>query len=114
MKLIELVAFNLATLLAGARGARLLIHDEWPPTARLRTWYLNRTGTSPWSVLFTCHYCMAPWTVLAAWLPGWFVFDLWAQTADRWGPWGAAWWFTCGWLSLAYLAATYVSYDGSD
>lgn len=108
--LLTWLALCAVTVGTGARLARLLVHETFPPTARLRVWYIGWTaGKGDWGDLATCHYCMAAWTTLAAWGAGWGALGLFGSVG-----WPTFFWFPAGWLTLAYLAAILVTYDGSD
>jgi hypothetical protein len=105
-----IVAAAIVAFVAVGRAARLLTHDDWPPAARVRAWWINKTEVrggwrAEWSGLFTCPFCMAPylalgdltWVVLAGVEPD--------------GFWSNAWWFVNGWAALSYAAAILVAYD---
>jgi hypothetical protein len=47
--------------LAVYRATRLLQQDEVPPVARLRERLMQRYGTSPWSALLDCPWCLSVW-----------------------------------------------------
>lgn len=82
-----------------ARLTRLLVFDTYPPSAWVRARWDAITHDGPWSVLVHCGYCAAPWigVITLAW--GW-------ASGLHW-----SWWLFYGFLTLAYLSATYVSWD---
>ena len=56
---------ELATWLAVYRATRLLQRDEVPPLPELRAKLMDRYGTSRWSVLMDCPWCLAIWLAAA-------------------------------------------------
>jgi hypothetical protein len=97
-----LVAFVLGVVAVG-RAARLLTHDDFPPAARFREWWVKSTGD--WNTLFICPFCLAPY--LAAGNLAWAVWS--GLDWDHF--WGAAWWITNTWAAVSYLAAILVTRD---
>lgn len=96
-----IIAFLVGTV-AVARLTRLVVFDQYPPAAWLRSKWDSWTNTSMWNPLLHCGYCTAPW-IAAPWLAwGWFT-DL-----------QAAWWLASLWLAGSYLAAIVVVHDGDD
>lgn len=51
--------------LAVARLVHLLQQDEVWPVREARDWYLERTGTSRWSMLAECPSCLSVWVAAA-------------------------------------------------
>lgn len=52
----------LLVCLTAYRATRLVVADEWPPTAWLRGWVIGRTGEeSAWSYLVHCPWCSGLW-----------------------------------------------------
>lgn len=94
-------AFVLAVVSA-ARLTRLLVWDSYPPSARLRAKWDAITNDGPWAVLVHCGYCFGLWSAL-------FIVG-WAWLSDlHW-----TWWLFCGWLTVGYLAAIVMAFDGDD
>jgi hypothetical protein len=48
-------------LLAVYRATRLLQRDDLPPLPALREKLMDRYGTSPWSALLDCPWCLSIW-----------------------------------------------------
>lgn len=95
--------------LAAARLTRLVIYDSFPPSAWIRTKWDNWTEGNSWNPLLHCHYCLAPWILLAAMLLGIACgIPVPGDGIER------LWWFAVTWLGLAYIASIVVSYDGDD
>lgn len=105
------VAVVATTVLSVARLARLLVIDKFPPIKHFRDKYENRTDGSDWQWLALCAFCMAPWVAIA--IIGWGVLAGVYPTDPGTGFWVQAWWLFNGWLSVSYLAGTYVARDGS-
>lgn len=82
-----------------ARLARLLVFDGYPPVAWLRARWDAATGESGWNQLMHCAFCLAPWLAIPTIWWGW-------ASGLHW-----SWWVFYGWLTISYLAATFVSWD---
>ena len=98
------VAFAIIACLSSARITRLATHDAFPPIVWLRLKYDDLTNDGDWSLLVHCQYCFGVWA--AAFVVGWAYLS----GLDGW--WGEAWWWFNGFLSVAYMAAIMMSYDG--
>ena len=95
--------------IASARITRLVIFDHYPPMVWLRITWDRYTGNSSWNLLLHCGYCLAPWVALVAGALGcWSLGIEFSTLVDHW------WLAVCVWLSVAYLAAITVAYDGED
>ena len=92
----------IACTIASARLTRLLVHDRYPPVARLRAGWDALTRDGAWSELVHCNYCASPYLTAALW---------WPLYATQCWPFG---WYVAAliWLGMCYLAAIIVSYDG--
>jgi hypothetical protein len=94
---ILIVAFAIGVL-GTARITRLLVDDDWPPSAWLREQYVTRVPEQ-WEGLAECPFCLAPWIALLEVLTAW-IFDL------------PAWWFAGNvWMGGSYLASMIVVRD---
>jgi hypothetical protein len=98
------VAAAIVACLSAARITRLVTHDAFPPFVRVRIWYDDLTNENEWSLLLHCQYCFGVWA--AGFVVGWGYLS----GLDGW--WGTAWWLFNGWMSVAYMAAIIMSYDG--
>lgn len=98
----EMVAAFIFAIGATARLTRLLVFDHFPPSVWLRDRYSALTNDGPWSVLMECGYCVAVWASAAVVASGYFTDFHWV------------WWLVTGWLTVAYLGAVFVAYDGDD
>lgn len=94
----EMVTAALIGVLSVARTARLLVHDVFPPSIRIRIWWDDHVRGG-WNKLLHCQFCLTPY--MAAVMAAWFWYS------D--GHW--TWWVINGVWGLSYLAATFVSYD---
>jgi hypothetical protein len=103
----EWVAAFVFASLSSARLTRLVVWDSYPPVARLRAWWDSKTEDSEWNLLLHCGYCFGAWASLAIF--GWFTIDLVLDGHVHW-----SWWAFNGWLSVAYLAAIIMAYDGEE
>jgi len=56
---------ELAEWLACYRAVRLLQRDDVPPLPQLRAKIMDRYGTSPWSALLDCPWCLSVWVAAA-------------------------------------------------
>ena len=86
-------------LIGTARFVRLVVADEFPPSMALRMGWSRLTNDGPWSKLFSCMWCFAPYAVAAnlAWA---------ALSNLHW-----SWWLFNGWLAASYLASWIVFHD---
>lgn len=100
-----LIPAILIAVLGVGRMARLITHDEFPPSRWWRAVWQDRiTANHPgWSLLFICFWCLSPWIMLVA--IGWFLLTLQVE----WVAW--AWWLFWGWLALSYVASMIVARD---
>lgn len=98
-----------------ARAVRLVVHDTWPPIKTLRDRWRARTGQvvdgdlvdGPWTDLFTCPFCFAPYpTAVAVAAAVWA--GVWSPDLDTAAGW---WWVLAVWASGSYLAAMVVLRD---
>lgn len=96
--LITILAVVVGILSVG-RITRLLTQDTFPPSVWLRIKWDNLTNDGPWTILFHCHWCLAPWITIPIGLWGW-LSDL------HW-----TWWVFNVWLAAAYLASMVVQFD---
>lgn len=123
-----LVAYVVGVV-ALARAVRLVTSDTWPPIARARERWKRLTavrdpqGTvlmdpdsepayseplaGPWTPLFTCPFCFAPYPAAAA-----VATAIWAGvwTPDL-GTLAGWWWLLAVWASGSYAAAMVVLRD---
>jgi len=93
---------GLLLLVGSARIVRLIAFDTYPPATWLRMKWDDRTHQSAWNELLHCAYCLAPWIVLINGAVGWAT------------EWHIIWLAINAWLTVAYLAAALVAYDGDD
>lgn len=93
------VAAAVVGVLSTARITRLVTQDSFPPAARLRIWWDNRTKDNAWAPLIRCHWCFAPWAGA--------VILAWAALTDL----QPAWWYVNGWLAGSYVASMVVERD---
>lgn len=77
-----------------------MTEDEWPPVQWVRNKWIAVTNGSGWELLFLCPYCMAPYIAAATLITGW------------WSDLHFLWWAFFGWLSVSYLSAIVVAFDG--
>lgn len=101
--LVLLAAFVIGVI-AVARAARLVTHDDWPPGAWVRNWWVTHTNES-WGTLFLCPFCMAPYLAAID-----LIWAVWSGVNPH-QFWGAAWWVVNVWAAAAYLAAIVVARD---
>lgn len=97
-----LVAAVLTGIISSARLTRLVIHDDFPPSVRLRIIWDNLTDGSGWNKLLHCHWCFAAWVSLPILLWGYFSELHWS------------WWLFNGWTAGHYLASMLVERDEKD
>lgn len=96
---LETIAAFVVGVLAVARFTRLIVDDDFPPTAAIRDWYIVKTGEGKWSDLVQCPFCFATWPGLLNLLVAW-LSDL--------AVW---WWLPNIWFAGIYLAAMVVVRD---
>lgn len=96
------VAAFVLSVVASARITRLVVFDHWPPAVWFRMKWDQWTNDGPWSFLVHCGYCFNVWAALAVVGSGWL------------SDWHTAWWLVTGWLSVSYLGAVFVAFDGDD
>lgn len=89
--LVLLAAFVLGVLTV-ARVTRLLIDDDFPPIAWVRTRYIGAVPEK-WGKLFECPWCMAPYVAMADILWAW-------GSGLHW-----SWWLGNVWAAASWLAA---------
>jgi hypothetical protein len=87
-----LIAATIVGIVGVARLTRLIVDDDWPPVAWVRSQYLMR-AKGEWGVLVTCPFCVSPY--FAAGSLAWAIL-----TDLHW-----SWWLFHGWLAVAYAAA---------
>lgn len=87
---------------ATARLTRLIVFDTYPPAAWVRVQWHRITRDGSWAKLVDCAYCAAPY--VAAGILAW----------GYWTGWQTAWVIVCAWLTVSYLAAIWVRFDGDD
>lgn len=118
MHALTLLAAYVLAVIATARAVRLIVHDDYPPTAALRRWWFNQTVAKggwrkDWAPVIVgrdggsgCPFCCAPYVaavvltieiVVGVWSPGW--------------SWASVWWVGAVWASLSYLASMLVVRD---
>jgi hypothetical protein len=86
-------------VLSVGRMSRLVVEDDWPPTAWFRNRWVDWFNTSAWSGLVLCVFCVSPYIAAAV--------LAWAVLSDlHW-----SWWAFNGWLAASYLAAIVVARD---
>lgn len=105
-----ILAFTIGVIAVG-RAARLLVHDDFPPAAALRSWWGRHLPEAWQSILWNddtgtgCPFCMAPY--LAAGNLAW----IWVAGVEPDGFWSLAWWAVNLWAAGSYLAAILVVRD---
>lgn len=98
----------LAILVIGtARIVRLIAFDAYPPAAWLRVKWDDATHQSDWNKLLHCAYCLAPWVAILNLI----AYEL---TLNLGEAYLSAWYLANLWLTVSYLAAILVAYDGDD
>lgn len=96
------VAAAVVAVLSTARITRLVTWDEFPPSVWLRVKWDTLTHDGSWALLAHCGYCFGLWA--ASVVVGWGYLS-----GFHW-----TWWLFNGWLSVGYLAAVFMAYDGED
>ena len=98
-------------VLGGARLVRLVVHDDFPPTRAIRTWWAAKTSyvhedgsviEGSWTKVLTCHWCFAPYAMAAVFASAYFL------------DFNAVWWIGWGWAAASYLASMVVERDEKD
>lgn len=97
-----LAAIPIAALGIG-RLTRLIVHETFPPMAKIRAFWDNATDKSDWNLLFHCHWCMSFWVTVGCAL--WFFIGMWVFWI------AVAWFIFFGLFALAYLAGMIVERD---
>lgn len=92
VNLTTIVAFIIGVIAVG-RFTRLVVDDDFPPVAKIRDWYIVKTGDGPWSDLVQCPFCFATWPAIANLLLAW------ASDLAWW------WWIPNLWFAGSYMAA---------
>lgn len=96
------MAIAVVSVISTARITRLMTWDVFPPVVWLRIHWDRLTRDGSWTPLLHCGYCFAVWA--AAFVVGWgYVSD-----------WNVVWWLFNGGLSVAYLGAILMAFDGDD
>lgn len=95
-----ILAFAIGTL-GTARITKLLVEDQFPPTAKLRNaWVKTFTNRdSDWVELFLCGFCMSVWVAGANIAVAYF------------SDFHTVWWVLNGWLAAAYLSGIIIARD---
>jgi hypothetical protein len=112
--LLLLVAYVVGVL-GVARAVRLVTSDSWPPIAALRDRWKVRSGTivdgdlepGPWTDLFTCPFCFAPYPTAVA-VAAAVGSGVWSPDLHTLAGW---WWVLAVWASASYAAAMVVLRD---
>lgn len=96
-------AWYLTAVIAGtlgtARATRLIVDDQYPPSAWLRNKWRELTNDGPWATLIDCAFCAAPY-IAAINLAYAVLSDL------HW-----SWWLLNGWAAVSYAASIVVVRD---
>jgi len=87
------------SVLGVGRIVRLLVHDDFPPSVALRTWWVRVTRGGAWNKVLTCHFCLPPYLMAISWVWGW-ASDL------HW-----TWWVAHLFAGATYLTSILVAYD---
>lgn len=87
-----------------ARAVRLLVHEDFPPVAWIRSTWIKIVRGEPWSAVVTCHWCNAPYLVAGSML--WFAAGLWLYQ-----PILVAWWVVHLWAAASYAVSWVVHHD---
>lgn len=96
--LLMLAAIATAVLCVG-RLSRIVVHDDFPPAAWVRSKWSAFTKYGTWSKLLTCFWCFTPWLML-------FCLTWGILSSLHWS-WFAFW----GWLGLSYLSSMVIARD---
>lgn len=101
---LPIVLLTIAVAVIGvARLTRVVVYDEFPPTAWWREMWAGWFHGTGWDKLFLCWWCFSFWAALAC--VGWFIGGLYVD----WVMW--AWWIFWGTFALAYLAPMLIVRD---
>ena len=93
-----IVAAVVVGVVGVARLTRLLVDDDWPPSAWFRSWF-QRTVPASWAILVTCPFCAAPYFAALALAWAWLTDLHWT------------FWVFWGWLAGSYVASMIVVRD---
>lgn len=112
---LALLVLSIVGVLGIARAVRLVTSDSWPPIKALRDRWKVRTGQwvdghlepGPWTDLFTCPFCFAPYPTALA-LAGAIWAGLWSPDLGTLAGW---WWVLAVWAAASYAAAMVVVRD---
>lgn len=100
---VETIATYVAAVIVGIVGTgrivRLVTADEFPPSVWLRIKWAEITHDGPWSKLFNCLWCFAPYAVGAN--MAWAYFS-----GLHW-----SWWLFNGWMAASYAVSWIVFHD---
>lgn len=115
MTTLQYAAAALVGVLGVARAVRLITSDPWPPITWLRDRWKVRTGIwvdgdlldGPWTPLFTCPFCAAPYVTAVA-LAGAIWAGLWTPDLHTLAGW---WWVLAVWAAGSYAASMVVVRD---
>jgi len=99
MPVLTILAAVIVGIMSAARLTRLVTQDSFPPAAWARITWDRITNDGPWSTLFHCHWCFAPYATAVVLVWGWLT-DL-----------QPAWWLVNGWLAASYVASMVVERD---
>lgn len=95
----QYVAAAIVGIVAAARLTRLIVEDEYPPSAWVRSKWDGITNDGPWAKLVHCPWCAGPY------VSG--IILLWAVLSHlHW-----TWWLFNGWLAMSYAASWIVFHD---
>lgn len=99
-----LIPAVLVAVLGVGRVARLITHDQFPPSIWLRQTWANLTVKyESWTLLVFCHWCAGFWIMLACF--GWFLLTM----NVEWIAW--TWWLFWTPMALSYVSSIVVSRD---
>jgi hypothetical protein len=121
---LTLAVAYVAAVVGVARVVRLVTSDTWPPVKRARDRWEVWTATKgadglplwddeghpvpgPWTPLFTCPFCFAPYPAAAA-VAAAVVAGIWTPDLSTLAGW---WWTLAVWASGSYAAAMIVLRD---
>lgn len=97
------VLAGIVAIVGAARLTRILTHDDFPLSIKVRMWWDRVTHDGAWAKLVHCPWCAGPWIFLAALVS--FLVSFVSPTL------GWAWWLFWGWLAGSYLVSQYVYFD---
>lgn len=103
----HMLGLAIITLILGAgRLTRVIVHDAFPPTIKLRMAWDRLVGDdSSWAKLFHCWWCMSFWVTGIG--VGWFMLG----QIDGWAWVNVLWWIIWGTLAMSYVAAIIIARD---